>query len=129
MNYKLYKEIKLRKETQKELVSLATNDTLTKVFNRRKIENICEEEIKLALRYNTHFSIIFFDLNDFKPINDNYGHNVGDIYLKIFAKRLSKLNFENAIFMRISGDEFGVYIHGYDEVNDDWKWFDDSKVQ
>ena len=80
------------------------------------------EEIDMLIKTSPDKKGIFtfIDIDDFKSINDNYGHNVGDIYLKIFAKRLSKLNFENAIFMRISGDEFGVYIHGYDEVNDDY---------
>lgn len=110
LNYKLYKEIKLRKETQKELVSLATNDTLTKVFNRRKIENICEEEIKLASRYNTHFSIIFFDLNDFKPINDNYGHHAGDEVLVKIANFISKKIRNSDSFGRWGGDEFLIVL-------------------
>lgn len=60
----------------------------------------------------------FIDIDDFKKINDTYGHRSGDVYLKTFAERLMRLPCPDGIFMRISGDEFGVYIHGYDKVTD-----------
>ena len=59
----------------------------------------------------------FIDIDDFKSINDTYGHQSGDIFLKTFAERLMRLPYDNAIFMRISGDEFGLYIHGYVTVS------------
>lgn len=58
----------------------------------------------------------FIDIDDFKKINDRHGHHSGDIYLQTFAERLMRLPYPNGIFMRISGDEFGVYIHGFDKV-------------
>ena len=58
----------------------------------------------------------FIDLDEFKKINDNYGHQAGDQFLKTFAHRLNGLPFENFICMRIAGDEFGLYIHGYESV-------------
>lgn len=110
LNYKLYKEIKLRKGIQKELLTLATNDTLTNIFNRRKIEEICEHEIKLASRYKTPFSIIFFDLNDFKPINDNFGHHAGDEVLIKVANTISKHIRSSDSFGRWGGDEFLIAL-------------------
>ena len=59
---------------------------------------------------------VFIDLDEFKKINDTLGHQAGDQFLKSFAHRLSQLPFENLICMRIAGDEFGLYIHGYDSV-------------
>ena len=106
------------KRANEVLNNRLVKDALTGLVSRYQYR----EEIDMLIKTSPDKKGIFtfIDIDDFKSINDNYGHNVGDIYLKIFAKRLSKLNFENAIFMRISGDEFGVYIHGYDEVNDDY---------
>ena len=59
---------------------------------------------------------VFIDLDEFKKINDTWGHQAGDQFLKTFANRLNQLPFENLICMRIAGDEFGLYIHGYDSV-------------
>lgn len=110
LNYRLNKEIKLREATQKELVALATNDTLTNIFNRRKIEEICEHQIKLASRYKTPFSIIFFDLNDFKPINDNFGHHAGDEVLVKVANTISNHIRKADSFGRWGGDEFLITL-------------------
>lgn len=60
----------------------------------------------------------FIDIDHFKAINDTHGHQVGDEFLKAFARRLQRVEFANKICMRISGDEFGLYIHGYTAVND-----------
>lgn len=123
MSFIIYRYYKATEKLNEELRKISEIDGLTGAYNRmffdQSLKDLVEdilEENKSSSKINLGIAII--DIDDFKRINDNYGHNVGDIYLKIFAKRLSKLNFENAIFMRISGDEFGVYIHGYDEVND-----------
>ncbi|WP_198305101.1 diguanylate cyclase [Arcobacter vandammei] len=110
LNFKLYKEIKLRKKAENELIELATNDPLTNIYNRRKIEEICEYEIKLADRYNTPFSIIFFDLNSFKPINDNFGHHAGDEVLIKVANNISKHIRNSDSFGRWGGDEFLIAL-------------------
>ena len=60
----------------------------------------------------------FLDIDSFKSVNDTYGHQAGDEFLKAFARRLQRIDFEDKICMRISGDEFGLYIHGYTSVND-----------
>lgn len=110
LNYKLYKEIKLRKEAQKDLISLATKDTLTDIYNRRKIEELCENEIKMANRYKTPFSIIFFDINDFKYINDSYGHHIGDEVLIQVSKVISLNIRATDSFGRWGGDEFLIVL-------------------
>ena len=119
------------KRANEVLNNRLVKDALTGLVSRYQYREEIDMLIKTSPEKKGIFT--FIDIDDFKRINDNYGHNVGDIYLKIFAKRLSKLNFENAIFMRISGDEFGVYIHGYDEVNDDdikkvWEEIEDKIV-
>lgn len=70
LNYRLRNEIKKREETEIKLSNLANNDSLTGIYNRRKIEELCEAELKRSERYSNELSVIFFDVNDFKIIND-----------------------------------------------------------
>lgn len=110
LNYKLNSEIKKRKNIEKELLKLANKDSLTNIYNRRKIEEICENEIDRNYRYNTIFSIIFFDLNDFKPINDKLGHHIGDEVLINVAQTIKK-NIRNSDSLgRWGGDEFLIIL-------------------
>jgi len=97
-----------------DLTNRLVKDSLTGLVSRYQYR----EEIELLISENpTHYGIFaFIDLDDFKSVNDTYGHRAGDVFLKEFADRLVKLPFENMICMRIAGDEFGVYIHGYDTV-------------
>lgn len=110
LNLKLRKEIKKRKEAQTQLQKLANKDSLTNIFNRRKIEEICESEIKRLNRYSNTFSIIFFDLNDFKPINDIYGHQAGDEVLVKIASCIGKSIRASDSFGRWGGDEFLIIL-------------------
>ena len=61
---------------------------------------------------------VFIDIDHFKEINDTYGHRTGDAYLQIFSKRLQQIDFSNKICMRISGDEFGLFLHGFTSVDE-----------
>jgi diguanylate cyclase (GGDEF)-like protein len=64
---------------------------------------------------------MFIDIDDFKNINDTYGHGVGDEYLIEFANRLKALPIENTIQLRIAGDEFGLFSYGLTEIDEDYK--------
>ena len=72
----------------RELEKLASVDLLTCLYNRRKITEILEAELKRFNRHNVIFSLMFLDIDYFKKINDTYGHDVGDIVLKGFADLL-----------------------------------------
>ena len=101
---------------------------LNKILNSRLVK---DPLTGLVSRYQYHDEIMhmihnhqskkgifcFIDLDDFKEINDNYGHHVGDQILVEFSRRLKHVNLENAIKMRISGDEFGIFIAGLDDVS------------
>lgn len=86
--------------------NLARTDELTGLANRRKllteIENFSEVEGALLL----------LDLNQFKPVNDNYGHDVGDLLLREVARRFARAIPDGSILARLGGDEFGVLIPG-----------------
>ncbi len=64
---------------------------------------------------------MFIDIDDFKNINDTYGHSVGDEYLIEFANRLRSLPIENTIHLRIAGDEFGLFTYGLTKVDENYK--------
>lgn len=95
-----------------ELKNMANTDGLTGLFNERYFSNILQikEEKKLP------FILFYIDLDKFKPINDTYGHNTGDLVLQETARRLQGCIRSNDYAFRIGGDEFALLIcFGYDE--------------
>lgn len=109
-NYRLKNEIKRREEIEIKLSNLANNDSLTGIFNRRKIEELCEIEIKRSDRYSNELSIIFFDVNDFKIINDKLGHHKGDEVLIKIAEVIGQNIRSTDYFGRWGGDEFLIVL-------------------
>ena len=81
-------------------------DSLTSVYNRRRIESILLNEYSRSKRNNNPFSIALFDLNKFKEINDTKGHNVGDDVLIAFASAINTRIRSIDSFGRWGGDEF-----------------------
>ena len=96
------------KANAKELEILSYRDALTNLNNPRSYHEHMEELSKKKLPYG----LIFMDLNDFKQVNDTYGHEAGDALLNIVAKRLQNSIREKDKAFRIGGDEFVVVIHG-----------------
>jgi polar amino acid transport system substrate-binding protein len=109
-NYRLKNEVKVRKEIEKELSKFANKDSLTNIYNRRKIEELCENELKRSERYNSNLSLIFFDLNDFKLINDLSGHHQGDDVLIKITDTVSNNIRSTDYFGRWGGDEFLIVL-------------------
>lgn len=94
------------RRVQAVLERQATTDPLTGIFNRLKFNELLDLETREALRYNHPLSLIMFDVDYFKAINDTYGHLVGDVVLKEIALLISK-NIRNVdIFARWGGEEF-----------------------
>ncbi len=93
-----------------KLKSAAARDPLTGLLNRRVMDSVLKREFKRAERYSVPLSLIFFDLDDFKNINDRYGHDTGDMLLKYFGDHLVKASRENNIVTRFAGDEFVVIL-------------------
>ncbi|TDO83505.1 diguanylate cyclase (GGDEF)-like protein [Halanaerobium saccharolyticum] len=87
---------------------LAHNDQLTGVSNRRDLTNILEKEYERSQRYNNTFSFIIFDIDHFKLINDNYGHNTGDRILKELSNLVQTNIRKSDYFGRWGGEEFVV---------------------
>lgn len=85
---------------------LVTRDGLTDVFNKRKYDDEAEREWARAVRYQRHLSIIAVDLDEFKQINDNYGHLCGDFVLKQVTNIIRGLLRPEQMLARVGGDEF-----------------------
>ena len=88
------------------LYYMANFDELTGLANRHRLNEFLESEILRAKRNKTHFSLLFIDIDAFKPINDQYGHSVGDSVLVQISNKLSSHLRENELLARYGGDEF-----------------------
>lgn len=89
-----------------QLHGMAYTDSLTHIYNRLHFSHFLDAEIDKTKRYGGKFSIIFFDLDRFKKVNDNYGHLVGDNTLEQVSNLVSKANRNADIFARYGGEEF-----------------------
>lgn len=99
----------LIKTTQK-LETLSATDTLTGLYNRFQFDRSIYEKLATSDRYNRLMSIMFIDLDNFKIINDTFGHHVGDLLLKEAAIRMKNCLRIDDFFARIGGDEFAVIL-------------------
>lgn len=89
-----------------QLTKLAKIDPLTSIYNRRGFFAKAETEFNRSIRYKHSLSILLFDIDNFKKINDTYGHQMGDEVLTTFARTVSSLLRESDIFGRYGGDEY-----------------------
>ena len=110
--YLLYLENK-----QMQTSDVATHDALTGIYNRRAINDILEQQLKEVERYNKELSVIFFDIDFFKNVNDTYGHDMGDIVLKNIASLVKGQLRDSDIFARWGGEEFIIFLPKTSEKN------------
>lgn len=109
-NIALQEEIRERKKAEVELGRLATTDPLTLLFNRRKFDELLEYEMERDRRYRSGLSILFCDIDNFKRINDKFGHDVGDSILSTFASKVKNSVRKSDIVARWGGEEFVLLI-------------------
>ena len=102
-------EAKVKQRTA-QLEKMATTDELTNLINRREIMRILDIEISRATRQHAPLSIMMLDLDDFKAINDNFGHQVGDQTLKIAAECCCQQLRKTDYVGRIGGEEFLIIL-------------------
>lgn len=93
-----------------EMRILAETDSLTKLSNRHHFWKSLEEAVELARSGKNPLSVVFFDLDHFKQVNDRYGHLAGDYVLRQFATTLKKHASDRDIIGRLGGEEFGLVI-------------------
>jgi len=93
-------------EKTEQLEKLASIDPLTEIYNRRKFIEVCEIELSRFARHHHAFSIFMLDIDNFKKINDTYGHDVGDIVIKKVADLIRNATRGSDYFGRWGGEEF-----------------------
>ncbi|ARU28248.1 bifunctional diguanylate cyclase/phosphodiesterase [Cellvibrio sp. PSBB006] len=107
-----------RKLTEQHLARLAHYDPLTDIPNRILFRDRLEHAIRLAERDNTFFTLMFIDLNGFKQVNDNFGHDAGDAVIRICAERLSNCMRRSDSVARMGGDEFTLLLQNIENNTD-----------
>ena len=94
----------------KEKEHLASTDTLTGAYNRRKFTDIFTNELQRNLRYNSTLTLIMFDIDHFKHINDEFGHAAGDAVLREMSQLVRGLIRANDVLVRWGGEEFIILL-------------------
>ena len=110
-------QIRKRKRVEAQLEKLANYDKLTSIYNRSKIDEFLKQQIEIVKRYHKPLSIIFFDIDNFKSINDTFGHKVGDEVLKEIPSLVAKHIRKSDIFGRWGGEEFLIICPEIDLEN------------
>lgn len=103
-----------RERSELRLLELAQTDALTGLPNRIRLKEVFEQERKRATRENKPFSLIVVDLDHFKTVNDNHGHEAGDLLLKRVAETLRECLRASDLPARLGGEEFGILLANTD---------------
>ncbi len=99
----------------KELEEVSIRDSLTGLYNRRYFDMMGQDHLQLAKRGRDYLSLLIVDVDDFKDINDQYGHVTGDFFLKSFSEKLQALMTRSSDFCaRYGGDEFVIILYDTD---------------
>lgn len=106
VNQELASEVEKRRETELLLEQQATTDHLTGIFNRSRMSELLHDEWNRVSRYGEPFSLIMFDIDHFKQVNDTLGHHAGDRVLVELTQRVKLVLRESDVFARWGGEEF-----------------------
>lgn len=109
----------LKEQVDQELIRLANYDDLTGVFNRRTFILQSKQMISEHAKKHAPLSLVLFDIDHFKKINDTYGHHIGDCALQELAKHIRAELNGSGCFGRYGGDEFAVLLPEADEIESD----------
>ena len=114
----LFSDITAIKEYENSLKNIAHFDQLTKLPNRVLLADRIENKMIHARRNKQHLAVIFLDLDEFKEINDTYGHHIGDKVLVCLAQKMRESLREGDTLARIGGDEFVAVLSEFTEISD-----------
>jgi two-component system cell cycle response regulator len=101
---------------QKQMYESALRDGLTKAFNKRYFTDRLESEFTFSTRHMTPLTLVLFDIDHFKNVNDTFGHQAGDHVLTELSNMMSASLRAEDIFARYGGEEFGIVCRGSDAV-------------
>jgi len=106
----VFSDISPHKAQEERLRYRAAHDPLTGLPNRAEFERVCREAIERERLRGRRLAVLYIDLDDFKPVNDTYGHEVGDDLLRTLAARMKQMMRETDLVARVGGDEFSVLL-------------------
>ena len=106
----IYEDVTKERQTAEQLVYLAERDPLTGLFNRHRFQSELDSMLFESQRRENRCAVMFFDLDEFKAINDTFGHRAGDALLIRVAGEISALVRRNEVFARLGGDEFAILL-------------------
>ena len=106
----LFQDVTRERQTADQLIYLAERDALTGLYNRHRFNEELARMIADAQRHAARVALLFFDLDDFKYINDTFGHRAGDAMLIRVAGEMGGQVRRNEIFARLGGDEFAILV-------------------
>ena len=112
----IFSDITLIKASQQRLEYMVAHDELTNLPNRNELKGRLAQAFSRAKRHGNNFALMFLDLDNFKNINDNLGHDAGDILLQQVAERLNICVRGEDTVARIGGDEFNVLLEDVTET-------------
>lgn len=114
----MYSDVTERHAAEENMRFMAHHDPLTGLANRAMLMDQLEQHLALAKRHSHGLALLFLDLDGFKPINDHFGHQLGDRVLQVLAERFGKVIRGEDLLCRLGGDEFVVLVPEAGSVED-----------
>lgn len=115
------RDVTKRRQTEERIRHMAQYDALTELPNRALFSETLKQALALARRSGGKLAVMFLDLDHFKPINDQFGHDVGDLVLRAAAGRIRGCLRESDTVARIGGDEFVLLLTNVEDVGAAWR--------
>jgi diguanylate cyclase (GGDEF)-like protein/PAS domain S-box-containing protein len=112
------RDITDRKRAERRIRYLARFDALTKIPNRMQFQHLLQQAIARSARQGRGLVLLYVDLDNFKDINDTFGHESGDRILETMSERLSRALPRETVVGRLAGDEFALFTEGGDDVHE-----------
>lgn len=106
----IFEDVTSERQTAEQLLYLAERDSLTGLFNRHRFQLELERMLAESMRHENSSALLYFDLDEFKAINDHFGHKAGDAMLIRVAGEVSGLTRRHEMLFRLGGDEFAVLM-------------------
>lgn len=111
----IFEDVTSERQTAEQLLYLAERDSLTGLYNRHRFQLELERMVEESVRHHMSSALLYFDLDEFKAINDHFGHKAGDSMLIRVAGEVSGLTRRHEMLFRLGGDEFAVLMPNSDE--------------